>query len=273
MLLQQEQEWLFPVVRARRRTAAVAATGDHSESAAAAGASSSSTPAVAAAAPAAPVKKKKPRGVSYAQFLFPSRFEYDPYALDNKRFQQGKHQTVLRMQTFCTSVIPYYPPLLLKDELNNQFHKLHPTIHPSMTLSKLRNLKKKMFGLLEREEQLDVSTVACAWVYFERLVLLGVVQKSCRKLYAGACLLLAFKFHQNGETEIVRSLGKLLKQLDRSASPQPLCLAEFAVYCMLEFSLQLSLHHVLPLILSYLEDKDETFEDVYGSPETAFFSI
>ncbi|EPR59766.1 cyclin dependent kinase binding protein [Toxoplasma gondii GT1] len=219
-------------------------------------------------------KKRRKRGVSYAQFLFPSHFSYDPYALDNMRFQQGRHQTVMCMLGASVSIIPYFPPQQLKEELNLQFHKMHPSVHPSMTLSKLRSLKLEMFALIEQEEQLDVSTVACAWVYFERLVQMGAVDKSVRKLFAGACLLLAFKFNQNGEPKLVQRLCSLLKHLDRQRGlpAHALCQAEFTVFGLLGFSLQLSIEHVLPHILHYLESKDTAFEEVYGSPETAFFS-
>ncbi|KEP60311.1 UNVERIFIED_CONTAM: cyclin dependent kinase binding protein [Hammondia hammondi] len=219
-------------------------------------------------------KKRRKRGVSYAQFLFPSHFSYDPYALDNMRFQQGRHQTVMCMLGASVSIIPYFPPQQLKEELNLQFHKMHPSVHPSMTLSKLRSLKLEMFALIEQEEQLDVSTVACAWVYFERLVQMGAVDKSVRKLYAGACLLLAFKFNQNGEPKLVQRLCSLLKHLDRQRGlpAHALCQAEFTVFGLLGFSLQLSIEHVLPHILHYLESKDTAFEEMYGSPETAFFS-
>ncbi|PFH32066.1 hypothetical protein BESB_020070 [Besnoitia besnoiti] len=219
-------------------------------------------------------KKRKRRGVSYAQFLFPSHIMYDPYALDNMRFQQGRHQTVMRMAGSSVSVIPYFPPQQLKEELNQQFHKMHPSVHPSMTLSKLRSLKQDMFSLIEQEEQLDVSTVASAWVYFERLVQMGAVDKSMRKLYAGACLILAFKFNQNGEPNVVQRLCGLLTHGDRQRglASQSLSQAEFTVFGLLGFSLQLSIEHVLPHILHYLESKDTTFEEVYGSPETAFFS-
>lgn len=58
---------------------------------------------------------------------------------------------------------------------------------------------------------------------------MGAVEKADRKLYAGACLLLAFKFNQNGEPHVVRNLCALIKQMDRSLSSQPLCHAEFKV--------------------------------------------
>lgn len=39
---------------------------------------------------------------------------------------------------------------------------------PRLEVSCSRKLKQDMFGLLAQEEQLDVSTVGSAWVYFER---------------------------------------------------------------------------------------------------------
>ncbi|CAE8680749.1 unnamed protein product [Polarella glacialis] len=54
----------------------------------------------------------------------------------------GKNHTVLRLEAYQVSVIPFVRPRRLKEELNDQFRCSHPKIHPSMTLSKLRNLLK-----------------------------------------------------------------------------------------------------------------------------------
>ncbi|CAE8614794.1 unnamed protein product [Polarella glacialis] len=81
--------------------------------------------------------------VWYAEYLVPTvGGTYDPDFLDNQSLRQGKNHTVLRLEAYQVSVIPFVRPRRLKEELNDQFRCSHPKIHPSMTLSKLRNLLK-----------------------------------------------------------------------------------------------------------------------------------
>eukprot|EP00921_Rhytidocystis_pertsovi_P008941 GHVQ01014493.1.p1 GENE.GHVQ01014493.1~~GHVQ01014493.1.p1 ORF type:complete len:420 (-),score=29.56 GHVQ01014493.1:2136-3395(-) len=195
--------------------------------------------------------KKRVHGISYAELLVPSKnrvdpekplLTYDPFFLDNPRFRQGKHHTVMRLEGLTISVIPFVKPKKLKDQLNEQFHELHPWIHHSMTLSKLRNLKADIFSLLDHLTALDPSSVASAWVYFERLVLQRVVEKSNRKLFCFACVLLAYKFNQPCQPNILKSLIQALQKLDRkeNLSSSEMFAAEFQVFMLLGFSLQVS---------------------------------
>ncbi|RHY19833.1 hypothetical protein DYB32_010165 [Aphanomyces invadans] len=56
-------------------------------------------------------------------------------------------------------------------ELNKQFREAHPWLHDSdLSLSKIRNLKQEAL-LMGQRIHLDISTVALACVYFEKLVL------------------------------------------------------------------------------------------------------
>merc|ERR1712110_902442 len=72
-------------------------------------------------------------GVSYAQFLKPSRLSkneledsYHPFCLDDPRLKQGKHHCVLRLESMQISMVPFVRPEVLKEELNEQFRILHP---------------------------------------------------------------------------------------------------------------------------------------------------
>lgn len=52
---------------------------------------------------------------------------------------------------------------------------------------------------------MEVSTVALACVYFERLCLAGVVTKPNRRLAMAACLAIAYKFNE----PVLEGLSKL----------------------------------------------------------------
>eukprot|EP00914_Ancora_sagittata_P024561 GHVO01049078.1.p1 GENE.GHVO01049078.1~~GHVO01049078.1.p1 ORF type:complete len:209 (+),score=18.93 GHVO01049078.1:304-930(+) len=143
-----------------------------------------------------------------------------------------------------------------KDESNRLFAQGHKWIHPSVTLSKLRNLKLDLFGLSTDSTILTLPIVACAWTYFERLLGRGAVHKGTRKLLGAVCLILAYKFYQ-GDGDL-NMLLKLIESLDSddNISSQDITRVEFHVYALLEFSLKTKFEHVLPHILQYLHYKE-----------------
>ena len=98
------------------------------------------------------------------------------------------------MYTF--SVIRYANQKTLKNELNEDFAESHPWIPPSLTLSKIRNLKRETLEYWKKHD-LEISTLALAVVYFEKLIIRKLVIKSNRKLKFATCLLLAFKFNES----------------------------------------------------------------------------
>lgn len=62
-----------------------------------------------------------------------------------------------------------------------------------LCLSFLDSLKREIRKLAQDECGYEEPTVAMAFVYFEKLVLQGKLNKQNRKLCAGACVLLAAK--------------------------------------------------------------------------------
>jgi hypothetical protein len=76
-----------------------------------------------------------------------------------------------------------------------QRHGSHPT----------HSLKREMRNLSE-ECSLEPVTVSMAYVYFEKLVLQGKLNKQNRKLCAGACVLLAAKISSDLRKSEVKQL-------------------------------------------------------------------
>ena len=78
--------------------------------------------------------------------------------------------------------------------MNDQFRETHPDLDPSLTLSKIRKVKDLLVEVASKPDiDLEASTVAISFVFFEKLVMNHFVTKANRKLVAAACLMLAAK--------------------------------------------------------------------------------
>lgn len=141
-----------------------------------------------------------------------------------------------------TTVIEYVKPSDLKKDMNETFREKFP--HIKLTLSKIRSLKREMWNLSE-ESDLEPVTVSMAYVYFEKLILQGKVNKQNRKLCAGACVLLAAKISSDLRKNDVKQLIDKLEEKFRF-NRRDLIGFEFTVLVALELALYLPENQVLP---------------------------
>ncbi|NIG58245.1 CDK5 and ABL1 enzyme substrate 2 [Pontoporia blainvillei] len=168
--------------------------------------------------------------------------EYNPDLLDDPQWPCGKHKRVLIFASYMTTVIEYVKPSDLKKDMNETFREKFP--HIKLTLSKVRSLKREMRNLSE-ECGLEPVTVSMAYVYFEKLVLQGKLNKQNRKLCAGACVLLAAKISSDLRKHDVKQLIDKLEEKFRF-NRRDLIGFEFTVLVALELALYLPENQVLP---------------------------
>lgn len=161
---------------------------------------------------------------------------YDSTYLDDPNLTEltaGKNRTCLMFASYSVSLIDYVKPLDLKKEINETFKEKFPYFH--ITLTKLRSLKNELY-LISVECGLDLVIVAQSFIYFEKLILQGLITKANRKYLVGASLLLSAKLNDLTKKEINRLIDTIVQKF-RLDSRKELISFEFPILVALEFNL------------------------------------
>ncbi|KAH8556058.1 hypothetical protein BGW37DRAFT_419827 [Umbelopsis sp. PMI_123] len=139
----------------------------------------------------------------------------------------------------------------VKRELNEMFRSEHPEIPQEITLSKLRSIKSHLLEI-GKELDLEVSSVAHAYVYFEKLVIKNIITKKNRKLIAGCCLFLAVKVNEPKGSKLQPLLDAIDDELDIDS--EEILEHEFAVFADLEFNLYVPRREFMPHFVRICSD-------------------
>ncbi|ORM40899.1 uncharacterized protein BXIN_1777 [Babesia sp. Xinjiang] len=215
--------------------------------------------------------------ISYAELIIPSQDTYDPNFMKIPMlYGLMKSKSGGSMTLSTTDHLDSYATLGADPanftELNARFRAANEWLHPSLSLTKLSRIKLTLFMAPRSVPHLDPSTVFSAWILFERLVIKGVVTKQNRKLYAATCLILAYKFNQDGEHVVVNDiLGYLCR--DRTITPRAIFAVEMRVFRQLEFSLKQSYSGMRGHVQDYLDFNHITFMDLYETAESTYLQL
>eukprot|EP00668_Euglena_longa_P004663 GGOE01005445.1.p1 GENE.GGOE01005445.1~~GGOE01005445.1.p1 ORF type:complete len:603 (+),score=152.34 GGOE01005445.1:129-1811(+) len=180
--------------------------------------------------------------------------EYDPLYLDDPDKKCEKRRKLLCLTSYRTSIIPYVKKKDLKASINEQLLFTHPWIEDlHLTLTAIRKIKNIMMNLTG--DTLEVSTIAYAVVYFEKIILKKRVNKENRKLMAAICVMLAVKFWEPSITSETR-LDSLVELLEESfgVTRKRLFAMEMTVFAELDFRLLLPGSHVYPHFVRLLAE-------------------
>ncbi|KAI9350864.1 hypothetical protein BDR26DRAFT_512996 [Obelidium mucronatum] len=193
---------------------------------------------------------KYPFSFHFSRNIIPDYDIYNPFSLDDPELKTGKHRTVIKLQSYVSSILLYSRPTDIKKELNEVFRETHPTVDPTLMLSQIRSLKQRMINV-GKSVNMELSSVACAIVYFEKLVFKKFATRENRRLIASVCLLLAAKVNDPKEfnyTQLLEAVETIML-----VPPKEVFQQEFATFVALEFTLFIPLWQLMPHLERIIE--------------------
>ncbi|KAJ2838127.1 hypothetical protein J3B01_001635 [Coemansia erecta] len=134
---------------------------------------------------------------------------YRAGVLDDPGLQKGIHRAMAGLTEYMGTIFDNVKADDQRQEGSERPRDGHSEIvADSPTFEQIRRLRAYMLRVT-REQDLELSTAATGWVYFEKLILKGYAVKDNRKLVAAVCLLLALKINESREVSISRSLQQV----------------------------------------------------------------
>lgn len=201
--------------------------------------------------PIQPAEKSK-KGISYGHLLTIQN-HYDPYFLDNESLKPEKLKTVVKLSSYCGSIIPFSGEKEAKQEENDAFVDRHNWLTSDITLSKIRSAKRKLVEVALLND-IEPVCVAFAFVYLEKLILRNSVFKNNYKYVVPSCLILAVKFYGRRD-QLFSSFMKDL-EMKFNTTTKEILQNEFNVYKTLNFSLIVHQHEVAPHLIKIQRDHE-----------------
>ncbi|CAG9531063.1 unnamed protein product [Cercopithifilaria johnstoni] len=165
--------------------------------------------------------------------------EYDPNFIAN--FDSRAQKTVMKFNGYVSIVMHYQPDDEMKRLVNEAFRSRFPHVHVSF--SKIKSIKRELHQIAVACN-LEHTTTAHAYVFYEKVLLKGLVCKMNRKLVAGAALLIAAKITDFGSmcvSDVVNYLESSLR-----TNRKELLRYEIPLCAALGFNLRVPVLELLP---------------------------
>ena len=99
----------------------------------------------------------------------PHNTGYNAFLVDDPEFQLGRNKTTITLPCFRGSVIQHSKASEVSKAHNDYLKERLPGLDANITLSEIRDLKAKMLEVGSLQD-LELSSVATAYVYFEKLI-------------------------------------------------------------------------------------------------------
>lgn len=223
--------------------------------------------------------------ISYADLMVPNFYNYDPKHLDIPLYNKRRTNDIIDIKIVGTNDQTHDHDTLLAPpfESNELFRQKHPWLHPTLSFTKLwyfsyiyysvfSRIKYELLTLPSVVRHLDPSTAAIAWTLFERLVMVGVVTKFNRKLYAAICLILSYKFNQDYESDVLNEIIQYISK-ERNIDSKTIFYNEMKIFTMLDFSLKLKYSYIQEHIHDFLDFNNLPFLQLYDIPEATYLEL